>query len=98
MCIRDRAYIIVVNPTMLADPFNIMGQAEYAAQVQNGVFFATCLISFFGTFLMAMYAKVPFAQAPGMGLNAFFAYTVVLTTDKRGLRRPAEADKRQGAS
>lgn len=73
------AYIIVVNPTMLADPFNIMGQAEYAAQVQNGVFFATCLISFFGTFLMAMYAKVPFAQAPGMGLNAFFAYTVVLT-------------------
>ena len=72
------AYIIVVNPTMLADPFNIMGQAEYAAQVQNGVFFATCLISFFGTFLMAMYAKVPFAQAPGMGLNAFFAYTVVL--------------------
>ena len=72
------AYIIVVNPQMLADPFYIMGQDAYAGQVANGVFFATCLISFFGTFLMAMYAKVPFAQAPGMGLNAFFAYTVVL--------------------
>lgn len=73
------AYILIVNPQMLADPFNIMGQAEYAAQVSNGVFFATCLVAFFGTLLMALYAKLPFAQAPGMGLNAFFAYTVILT-------------------
>ncbi|WP_101910763.1 NCS2 family permease [Marasmitruncus massiliensis] len=73
------AYIIIVNPQMLADPFYIMGQNDYAAQVANGVFFATCLIAFFGTFLMSVYAKIPFAQAPGMGLNAFFAYTVVLT-------------------
>lgn len=73
------AYIIIVNPQMLADPFYIMGQNAYAAQVANGVFFATCLIAFFGTFLMSVYAKIPFAQAPGMGLNAFFAYTVVLT-------------------
>lgn len=73
------AYILFVNPQMLASPFFIMGQDAYAAQVQNGVFFATCLISFFGTFLMAVYAKVPFAQAPGMGLNAFFAFTVILT-------------------
>ena len=72
------AYILVVNPQMLADPFYIMEQPEYAAQVANGVFFATCLIAFFGTFLMSVYAKIPFAQAPGMGLNAFFAYTVVL--------------------
>lgn len=73
------AYILFVNPSMLADPFRIMGQDAYANQVQNGVFFATCLISFFGTFLMAVYAKIPFAQAPGMGLNAFFAYTAILT-------------------
>lgn len=44
------AYILIVNPQMLADPFNIMGQAEYAAQVSNGVFFATCLVAFFGSF------------------------------------------------
>lgn len=73
------AYILFVNPSMLADPFRIMGDNAFADQVQNGVFFATCLVSFFGTFMMAVYAKVPFAQAPGMGLNAFFAYTVILT-------------------
>ena len=73
------AYILFVNPQMLADPFRIMGQDAYANQVQNGVFFATCLISFFGTFLMSVYARVPFAQAPGMGLNALFAYTAILT-------------------
>lgn len=73
------AYILFVNPQMLADPFRIMGDNGLADQIQNGVFFATCLVAFFGTFLMAVYAKVPFAQAPGMGLNAFFAYTVILT-------------------
>lgn len=73
------AYILIVNPQMLADPYYIMEQPEYAARISNGVFFATCLIAFFGTFLMAVYAKIPFAQAPGMGLNAFFAYTVILT-------------------
>ena len=72
------AYILVVNPQILSAPFIIRGETVYAAQVANGVFFATCLIAFIGTLLMAVYAKVPFAQAPGMGLNAFFAYTVVL--------------------
>lgn len=72
------AYILVVNPQILADPFYIMGDAAMGAQVFNGVFFATCIVAFFGTFLMAVYAKIPFAQAPGMGLNAFFAYTVIL--------------------
>lgn len=71
-------YILVVNPQILSAPFIIRGETVYAAQVANGVFFATCLIAFIGTLLMAVYAKVPFAQAPGMGLNAFFAYTVVL--------------------
>ncbi len=72
------AYILVVNPQILSAPFVFRGETEYAARIANGVFFATCLIAFLGTFLMAVYAKVPFAQAPGMGLNAFFAYTVVL--------------------
>lgn len=72
------AYILVVNPQILSAPFVIREQTEYAAQIANGVFFATCLIAFFGSFLMAVYARLPFAQAPGMGLNAFFAYTVVL--------------------
>ena len=66
------AYILVVNPQMLADPFYIMEQPEYAAQVANGVFF--CHMSdrvFWHRFLMSVYAKIPFAQAPGMGLNAF---------------------------
>lgn len=49
-----------------------------AARISNGVFIGTCFASFVGTILCALYAKVPFVQAPGMGLNAFFAYTVVL--------------------
>ena len=49
-----------------------------AAKVSNGVFIGTCIGAFIGTFLCAVYAKVPLAQAPGMGLNAFFAYTVML--------------------
>lgn len=72
------AYILILNPQILADPFNIMGQAEMAGKIANGVFIGTCLGAFVGTILCAVYARVPFAQAPGMGLNAFFAYTVVL--------------------
>lgn len=62
------SYIIFVNPNMLSlgDP-----------QIFNGVFFATCLSAFVGTALMAFLGKIPFAQASGMGLNAFFAYTVM---------------------
>ena len=65
------AYILILNPQILADPYVIMGDA-------NGVFIGTCIGAFIGTILCALYARVPFAQAPGMGLNAFFAYTVVL--------------------
>lgn len=72
------AYILILNPQILADPFTIMGDAEMATKVANGVFIGTCLGAFVGTILVALYAKLPFAQAPGMGLNAFFAYTVVL--------------------
>lgn len=72
------AYILILNPQILADPFAIVGNAEMAAKISNGVFIGTCIGAFIGTMLCAVYAKVPLAQAPGMGLNAFFAYTVVL--------------------
>lgn len=72
------AYILILNPQILSDPFLIMGNPEMAAKVANGVFIGTCLGAFLGTILVSLYAKLPFAQAPGMGLNAFFAYTVVL--------------------
>lgn len=62
------AYIIFVNP-------NVLG----AAGMDTGsVFTATILAAIIGTLLMGLYANFPVALAPGMGLNAFFAYTVVL--------------------
>lgn len=62
------AYIIAVNPSMLS---------QGDAAIFNGVFFATCLSAVVGCLLMAFLAKAPFAQASGMGLNAFFAFTVM---------------------
>lgn len=62
------AYIIFVNPTMLAS----------TGMDQGSVFVATCLAAMIGCFVMGFYANYPVAQAPGMGLNAFFTYTVVL--------------------
>jgi len=70
------AYILFVNPNIISEGAGING--ENAEMIANGVFFATCIASFIGTILMALYAKIPFAQAPGMGLNAFFAYTVMV--------------------
>lgn len=72
------AYILILNPQILSDPFMIMKDVDMATKISNGVFIGTCIASFIGTMLVAFYAKLPFAQAPGMGLNAFFAYTVVL--------------------
>ncbi len=63
------AYILAVNP-------NILSAAGMDAQA---VLLATALASFLGTCLMAFLANYPFALAPGMGFNAYFAYTVVLT-------------------
>ena len=63
------AYILAVNP-------NILSASGMNA---NAVLLATALASFLGTLLMALLANYPFALAPGMGLNAYFAYTVVLT-------------------
>lgn len=62
------AYIIFVNPSLLS-----YGNE----QIFDGVFFATCISAAIGTFLMAFLANLPFAQAPGMGLNALFAFTAM---------------------
>ncbi len=64
------AYIVVVNPTILSAPGTGMPF--------SGVLTATVLVCFTMTLLMGLYAKLPFGVAPGMGLNAFFAYTIVL--------------------
>ena len=60
------AYILAVNP-------NIMGDI---GMDKGAIFTTTAIISMFSTLIMALYARLPFALAPGMGLNAFFAYTV----------------------
>lgn len=63
------AYILAVNPIILHD----------AGMDQGAVFTTTVLAATIATLVMAFYAKLPFGLAPGMGLNAFFAYTIVLT-------------------
>ncbi len=68
------AYILAVNPGILGDP--VLGEQ---AMDKGAVFTATAISAVIGTLVMAMVARLPFALAPGMGLNAFFAYTVVLT-------------------
>lgn len=62
------AYILIVNPLILAD----------AGMDFGAVFTATAISAAVGTMVMALLANLPFALAPGMGLNAFFAYAVVL--------------------
>lgn len=71
------AYIIFVNPSILSAPLYILG-VEGAEEIKASVFVATCIAAALGTLIMGLYAKLPFAQAPGMGLNAFFAFTIVL--------------------
>ena len=62
------AYIVFVNPTILAN----------AGMDKGAVFVATCIAAAASTLIMALYANYPIALAPGMGLNAFFAFTLVL--------------------
>lgn len=62
------AYILAVNPLILSE----------AGMDQGAVFTTTIIASALATIVMAFHAKLPFALAPGMGLNAFFAYTVVM--------------------
>ena len=64
------AYIIALNPNLLTG-FGANGQ-----ELWNAVFMATCIASAIGIFCMAFFANKPFAMAPGMGLNSFFAVVV----------------------
>ena len=64
------AYIIFVNPSILSTPGTGMSF--------EGVLTATVILSFSMTLLMGLYAKLPFAVAPGMGINAFFTYSLIL--------------------
>ncbi len=64
------SYIVVVNPTVLS--------TTGTGMPFGGALTATVLVCFSMTLLMGLYAKLPFGVAPGMGLNAFFAYTLVL--------------------
>lgn len=61
------AYILFVNPAILGD----------AGMPKSSVFVATCLVAALASLIMGLYANYPIACAPGMGLNAYFAYTVV---------------------
>ena len=69
-------YIAFVNPAILAE----------AGMDKGAVFVATCLAAAFGSALMGLYANFPVAMAPGMGLNAYFTYSVV-----KGMGLPWEA-------
>jgi len=62
-------YIVFVNPIILGK----------TGMDQGAVFVATCVAAAVSTLVMALYANYPIALAPGMGINAFFAFTVVLT-------------------
>lgn len=64
------AYIVVVNPAILSTPGTGMPF--------SGVMTATVLLAFLMTLFMGLYAKLPFAVAPGMGINAFFTFTIIL--------------------
>ena len=64
------AYIIALNPNLLT------GFGAEGKELWNGVFLATCIASAIGTLCMAFLANKPFAMAPGMGLNSFFAVVV----------------------
>lgn len=65
------AYIVVVNPSILS--------TEGTGMAFTGVLTATVLLCFVMTLFMGLYAKLPFAVAPGMGINAFFTFTIILT-------------------
>src|SRR5207253_2078786 len=64
------AYIVVVNPAILS--------TEGTGLTFSGVLTATVMVCFVMTLLMGVYARLPFAVAPGMGINAFFTYTIIL--------------------
>ena len=72
------AYIIALNP-------NLLTNFDTGSPLWNGVFLATCIASFVGMVCMAFLANKPFAMAPGMGLNSFFAVVVANIAGITGL-------------
>ena len=72
------AYIIALNP-------NLLTNFDGGSPLWNGVFLATCIASAIGMFVMAFAANKPFAMAPGMGLNSFFAVVVANIASLTGL-------------
>lgn len=73
------AYILAVNPSMVGDSaLDIVNGKPVgtASDLSGGLFLATAISAFFATMLMGLWANIPIGLAPGMGLNAFFAYTV----------------------
>ena len=72
------AYIIALNP-------NLLTNFDVGSSLWNGVFMATCIASAVGMFCMAFLANKPFALAPGMGLNSFFAVVVANVAGLTGL-------------
>jgi len=74
------AYIIALNPNLLTN----FGASDMP-ELWNGIFMATCIASAIGMFVMAFVANKPFAMAPGMGLNSFFAVVVANIMGLTGL-------------
>lgn len=72
------AYILAVNPQVLSLA-GVNGATDSMKMDQGAIFVATALAAFVGSLFMGLIARYPIALAPGMGLNAFFAFTVVLT-------------------
>ncbi|MFC4988313.1 MULTISPECIES: NCS2 family permease [Saliphagus] len=70
------SYIIVVNPTILAEAIAIEGYSQ--GEIEQMIAIATIVSSVAAILVMALYANRPFGLAPGMGLNAYFAFTVVI--------------------
>ena len=70
------SYIVVVNPAILSAAIQVEGRT--AGQTVQMIAVVTLIAAAVATLVMALYAKRPFGQAPGLGLNAFFAFTVVL--------------------
>ena len=70
-------YILAVNPSIVGGSILTPGiEGLTASMYSGGLFLVTAIASFLGTFVMGLWARLPIAVAPGMGLNAFFAFTV----------------------
>jgi len=78
-------YIVVTNPNQIVSFSHLAEGADPAfQQIWNAVYVASILVAVIGTLLMAFYAKMPFAQACGMGLNSFFFVSFILPVVIRG--------------